>query len=224
LALRHASLADSLLPAALVTGPHGLRLAYVLKKELLVDPCLDVVGHRIPNHFVDRAQPTEADLEAIGALLRDADTESGAILFPEGTRFSSKKRARVLRRLEEKGSPHLAAARALRHTLPPRLGGLAALLDANPRADVVFCAHVGLEGFATFADLLSGEVVGRTLAVRFWRVPARAIPEEREARLRWLYDQWAEVDRFVGARGDVSRASAGAPPSPSRRGAERAAS
>jgi len=26
----------------------------VLKRELLADPCLDIVGNRLPNHFLDR--------------------------------------------------------------------------------------------------------------------------------------------------------------------------
>jgi 1-acyl-sn-glycerol-3-phosphate acyltransferase len=199
LALRHASLADSLLPAVLVTRPHGIALRYVLKKELLVDPCLDVVGHRLPNHFVDRARPTEADLNAIAALATDLGPHDGAILYPEGTRFTPKKKARVLAEMEAKGASQLERARTLRHTLPPRVGGLFAMIDAAPDVDVVFGAHVGFEGFATFADLFSGAMVGRELRVRFWRVPAAEVPREREARKAWLFDQWQKIDDFVAS-------------------------
>jgi len=203
LALRHASLADSLLPAVLVTRPHGIALRYVLKKELLVDPCLDVVGHRLPNHFVDRARPTEADLRAIAALATDLGPFDGTILYPEGTRFTPSKQARALAELAARGSAQLESAQALRHTLPPRTGGLFAMIDAAPEVDVVFGSHVGFEGFATFADLLSGEMVGRELRVVFWRVPAAEIPRERSEREAWLARQWRRVDEVVAGTSSV---------------------
>lgn len=205
LALRHASLADSLLPAVLVTRPHGIALRYVLKKELLVDPCLDVVGHRLPNHFVDRARPTEADLRAIAALATDLGPNDGTILYPEGTRFTPSKKARALAELAARGSAQLESAQALRHTLPPRTGGLFAMIDAAPDVDVVFGSHVGFEGFATFADLLSGEMVGRELRVVFWRVPAAEIPPERSAREAWLARQWRRVDDVIAETSSVER-------------------
>ena len=55
LLVRHASLADSLLTAWVITARAGLRPRIVMKRELLVDPCLDIVGNRLPNCFVDRS-------------------------------------------------------------------------------------------------------------------------------------------------------------------------
>ena len=52
--LRHSSVADTLLPAVFIANPNGLKLRYVLKHELLWDPCLDIVGNRLPNSFVRR--------------------------------------------------------------------------------------------------------------------------------------------------------------------------
>ena len=52
--VRHASLADSLLAVWAVTKQGQLNPRVVLKKELLADPCLDVVGNRLPNCFLDR--------------------------------------------------------------------------------------------------------------------------------------------------------------------------
>ena len=40
-----------------VSRRYHLRLRYVLKRELLWDPCLDIVGQRVPNIFVDRDAP-----------------------------------------------------------------------------------------------------------------------------------------------------------------------
>src|SRR5712691_8957537 len=40
--LRHASVADTLLPAVFIANPKRLKLRYVLKHGLLLDPCLDM--------------------------------------------------------------------------------------------------------------------------------------------------------------------------------------
>jgi hypothetical protein len=60
--IRHASIVDTLLPAVLLCRG-GLRLRYVMKRELLWDPCLDVVGNRLPNLFV-RRDSGESSVEA----------------------------------------------------------------------------------------------------------------------------------------------------------------
>ena len=39
--------------AFVATNLAGLQPRFVLKRELLLDPCLDVVGARIPNYFLD---------------------------------------------------------------------------------------------------------------------------------------------------------------------------
>jgi hypothetical protein len=58
-------------------------------------------------------------------------------------------------------------------------------------------AHTGLEGLANIADLLRLGAAARRIRVRLWRVPRASIPVEREARVRWLYDEWARVDAYV---------------------------
>jgi 1-acyl-sn-glycerol-3-phosphate acyltransferase len=198
---RHASVADTLLPAVLVTAPHGIRLRYVLKRELLVDPCLDVVGNRLPNVFVRRgSEDSEREIAAVAALGSGLGRDEGVLIYPEGTRHSAAKRARVIERLRAAGdAERLAHAERLRHLLPPRRGGPLALLDAAPAADVVFCAHTGLEGAASLADLWRGDLVGRAVRVRFWRVPRAEVPAERSARARWLDAWWERLDAWVDA-------------------------
>jgi hypothetical protein len=39
-------------PAAIISARHGIRLRWVMKRELLWDPCLDIVGNRLPNAFI----------------------------------------------------------------------------------------------------------------------------------------------------------------------------
>jgi 1-acyl-sn-glycerol-3-phosphate acyltransferase len=198
---RHASVADTLLPAVLVSAPHGIRLRYVLKRELLWDPCLDVVGNRLPNVFVRRgSEDSEREIAAVAALGRDLGADEGVLIYPEGTRWSREKRARVIERFRAAGDSERALRAERLHTvLPPRLGGPLALLDAAPEADVVFCAHTGLEGAATLADLWRGDLIGRTVCVRFWRVPRGEIPAERAARGAWLEAWWERMDAWIGS-------------------------
>lgn len=199
--MRHASLADTLLPAVLLGG-RGLRLRYVLKRELLWDPCLDVVGQRLPNAFIRRGRgESDAEIEAIRALGRDLGDDEGVLIYPEGTRFTAAKRERALARLAASDRPELLArARKLVAVLPPRSAGPLALLDAAAAADVLLVAHSGLEGLASVADIARAGAVGRRIRVRIWRVPRTAIPVDREAQLRWLYDEWARVNAFVAGQ------------------------
>jgi len=198
--IRHASVGDTLLASVFLSNRHGLRLRYVLKRSLLWDPCLDIVGNRLPNYFVHRGSGDSVrEIAAVQQLLRGLGPRDGVLLYPEGTRFTPAKRRRALERLAQ--SPQKALyERALGFTnvLPPRLGGTVGLLEQNPGADVVFCAHVGFEGTESFKELLNGSLVGRRIAVRFRRVPYAAIPQGRAAQIDWLYDEWARVDAWVG--------------------------
>jgi len=199
--VRHASLADTLLPAVLVGRRHGLHLRWVLKRELLQDPCLDVVGHRLPNVFVQRGAADSApEVAAIRALGVGLAARDGVLIYPEGTRVTPAKQARVRAALAAADPVRAARLTALRHLLPPRSGGPLALLDAAPHADVVFMAHAGLDGVATLADAWRGALIGRSVQVAFWRVAAAAVPSEPAARLAWLDGEWLRMDAWVASR------------------------
>ena len=196
LLIRHASILDTLLPCTYVQKPHRFHVRYVLKQELLFDPCLDIVGNALPNYFIDRTGDRTAELEGVRSLVEGLGSD-GVLIFPEGTRFSGEKSKNALARLASEGSPVVDLASSLTHVLPPRPGGVLTLLDALPGADCVFVAHAGLESFAEISSLLDGAVVGSSVRVKLWRVDARDIPQGDEERLRWLYEQWANVDEFV---------------------------
>ncbi|MES2641700.1 MAG: lysophospholipid acyltransferase family protein [Myxococcota bacterium] len=212
LLVRHASVADTLLPAVFVSTRLGIRLRYVLKRELLWDPCLDIVGQRLPNVFVRRGSRDPArELANVRALATNLGPTDGALLFPEGTRFSPRRRAEALARLSAGGDPALAVrAAGLTHVLPPRLGGTLALLDAAPDADVVFCGHVGFDGALRLGDLWNGALVGRSVRVVFWRCPRASIPADRDARVDWLYREWERLDAWVAATDGRGEETAGA--------------
>jgi len=198
--MRHASTADTVLPNVLLSGRKGFVMRYVLKRELLWDPCLDIAGHRLVNVFVRRGSgEAAAEIAAVREMARGIGPGEGVLIYPEGTRFTKAKQERALARIRDGGPPErLARAERLRHVLPPRLGGPLALLDAGPEADAVFCAHAGFDGVRTMGDLLAGALVGRTVRVALWRVPRGAIPEDDAGREAWLYEQWQRLDDWVG--------------------------
>ena len=196
---RHASTLDTLLPAVFASHPRTLRLRWVMKRELLWDPCLDVVGQRTCNAFIRRVSGApDKEIAIVRQLATDLGNRDGILIFPEGTRFSPAKRDRALARLSESGQRgRCERLRLLHHVLPPHLGGVMALLEARPDVDVAFLAHVGFEGTASLSDIWNGKLVGRTIHLRFWRVPSAAIPHTPDARVEWLDGQWARIDAWI---------------------------
>jgi len=204
--LRHASVADTLLPAVLVSSRTGRRLRYVMKRELLWDPCLDVVGQRLPNAFVRRGTGDAAETELVRRLAGGLGPDEGVLLYPEGTRWTPRRRRAVIDRLARSADAKLLErARSLQWLLPPRLGGVLALLEAAPEADVVLGVHTGFEGVRSLADVWNGVLVGRRIQVRFERIPAAGIPATREGRVDWIFDQWSRLDAWLEAHAEVAR-------------------
>ncbi|MEQ8858631.1 MAG: 1-acyl-sn-glycerol-3-phosphate acyltransferase [Pseudomonadales bacterium] len=196
---RHASIADTVIPMVFYAIPQRLRLRYVLKKELLFDPCLDIVGNRLPNYFVDRGgQDSERARRGVAGMVRDLGPNEGALIYPEGTRSSEAKRAALRRRYAD--SPEmLAQLDRWSSLLPPRLGGTLALLGANPGRDLLFCAHVGFEGSSHFRSLLNGAWVNQDIRIRFWRVAFADIPTDPDAHGEFVFTQWDRMAREVEA-------------------------
>lgn len=193
---RHASMVDTMLPARLVANPFGIRLRYVMKKELLVDPTLDIGGNRLPNYFIDRSGDAASEIEALRRLATGMGPSEGILIFPEGTRYSEKKRARYAARVAREGGVVGEMASRLRRVLPPRPRGTLAILEATT-ADIVVLAHRGLEGLATAKDIWSGGMVGSKINVLMWRIRHGDIPVSRRARVEWLYEVWTDVDDWV---------------------------
>lgn len=195
--VRHVSTADTVIAAALIANPRKLLVRYVLKRELAWDPCLDIVGHRLPNVFVDRSGKTrDAELERVANLARGLDERSAVLIYPEGTRFTPKKHAAAIAKLEGAGESDLSAiARDYKNVLPPKLGGPLALLANAPNADVVFVEHTGFEDVTSLRQIWRGALAGRTLKVRLRRVAAADIPHER--REAWLFGEWRTMDQWV---------------------------
>ncbi len=195
---RHASLADSLLSAWVVTTKARMNPRYVLKKELLADPCLDVVGNRLPNYFLDRQAPDSAtELSKLRILAAGLTNDQVAIIFPEGTRSSPEKRERAMEKIRERDGARADRLAGMRHLLPPRPAGTQALLGGRPDADVIVAWHVGFDGLDTFGGILR-HLAQRPRTVQFHaRRIARADVPEGVAFTQWLDDQWLQSDRAV---------------------------
>ena len=200
--VRHASLVDVLLPAVFVSGPHDVLLRYVMKREVLFDPAIDIVGQRLENAFVSRGKGSaEREEQAIRTLASGLGSREGVIVFPEGTRFSEAKQHDALERVRASGdAARLARVETLRHVLPPRSRGPLAVLESARHADVVFLAHRGFDGAVGALDLLRGKLIGRAIELKTWRVPRSQVPAEREACLAWLDLEWARVDAWIAGR------------------------
>lgn len=196
---RHASMVDTLIPAKLLFDA-GMTLRYVLKEELLWDPALDLVGHRLPNYFVDRSGTnTDAELAAISALAAGAGEAEAVVIFPEGTRWSPAKQQSAVARVAERDPERGERVAGRRHTLPPRPSGTIAVLRGSPGADPVVMAHTGLEGLAGPKDALRMVPFRHPVTVQLWRVPRAELPDDDAGLGRWLDDQWQRVDDWVAA-------------------------
>lgn len=195
--VRHVSIIDTLLPNALIASRYGMRLRYVIKDELRFDPCLDIVGGRLPVIFVRRgSNDPEREAAHITQLGEHLEPGEAVLLFPEGTRGGPAGRQRALARLEQRGDEErLAFARRLENLLPPRSRGPLALLAAAPQADVLFVCHAGLEGSVSFAELLTGRLIGRTLRMHTRIVATETLPGEPEQQRAWLDAEWQRMDR-----------------------------
>lgn len=195
---RHASLADSLVSAWVITTLAGMHPRYVLKRELLVDPCLDIVGNRLPNHFLDRqAADSQIELDALARLSSGMTERDITVIFPEGTRSSPRKRERAMQKLGERDPARAERLGPLQHLLPPRPAGSAAVIAGAPDADIVIGWHVGFDGLDTFGGILR-HLSHKPPAVRFRaRRIARADVPSGAAFTEWLDTMWLRADHDV---------------------------
>ena len=204
---RHASIADTVLPMTYYAIPQNIPLRYVLKKELQWDPCLEIVGNRLPNYFVERvSQNSDEEVARVVALLEDTPPEEGLLLYPEGTRFSASKHHQLTAKAS--ANPDSELAQQLGRwpkLLPPRLGGCLGLLSANKHHDLLFFAHSGFEGSANFVELMNGSWSHSEIHLEFWRVPYANIPTGAAEQKEFLFEQWDKmhdtVERLERLRG-----------------------
>jgi 1-acyl-sn-glycerol-3-phosphate acyltransferase len=196
LLVRHSSMVDNLLPSHSISVPLGVELRYVMKRELLNDPCFDICGRRMPNHFVDREAGGAEEVARVRNLATGMGAKDGVLIYPEGTRYTKTKFERALQKIAERNPQRAERMAGLTQCLPPRHGGVKALMEGAPEADIVLLIHVGFEGLRGIGDVLKGDLVGRDVIVRLVRFPRSSIPEG-DAVGDWLDSVWLDIDAWV---------------------------
>ena len=194
---RHVNIVDTSLPALLYQRL-GYRVRGVIMAELLADPGFDLLYGRTGSVFIPRDNGPEARSH-VAQLGHGADPHTALVIFPEGRLFRPDRRDRSLARLTERDPDRARRLDGITHVIPPRPGGVLALLDAVPDADVVVIAHSGLDQYPTFRALARAVPLHHSLCVTAWRVPAADIPTGDDKRTAWLDDQWCRVDAWVDA-------------------------
>ena len=192
---RHVSLFDSSLPA-LLGYQRGLATRGVIMAELLADPGFDLFYRRTGSVFIAREQGPEARA-AVATMGGGLDRRTSVAIFPEGRLFRPEVRDRFRRKIEVSDPDRASRIAGLRHVLPPRVGGFAALLDALPGADVVVVSHAGLDAHGSFRSLARSVPLRTTVRVRLQRIARFSIPDDPEGRSGWLDDVWIEMDEWV---------------------------
>jgi 1-acyl-sn-glycerol-3-phosphate acyltransferase len=196
---RHAGPGDSfLLVHALLTLAHR-RPRIVLKEALVFDPLIDVLLGRLPHCFVSPGPGGgERAKEQIGRITGTMGPADALLVFPEGGNFTPRRRLRAIASLRRRGLARASArAHHLRNLLPPQPAGVFAAIDAAPHADLVFVAHTGLDHMQSVYQSWCGVPLKHPVEVTWWTIPTERVPLEEDARLRWLHDNWAEIDAWI---------------------------
>ena len=184
---RHVNIVDASLPTLLYQRL-GYRTRGVIMAELLADPGFDLIYGRTGSVFIPRDNGPEA-ISMIRDMGKSVDSTTAVVIFPEGRLFRRDRLERALARLTLENPERAARLASLDHGLPPRPGGVLALLDSIP-ADVVIVSHSGLDRFASFTDLARAAPLRDPIRITAWRVPIDQIPTGDVERIAWLDEQW----------------------------------
>lgn len=196
---RHAGAGDSfLIIDRIVNGARPRRPRIVLKDLLQLDPSIDVILNRVGATFVSSSKAGRAAVtDQLATLAAQATGRDAVVLFPEGGNITPERRARAPIALREAGRDDLAErAEGLQHLLPPKVKGVDTALTHAPGATVVLVGHTGLEALSGARQIWRHLPVGHTIRFHTWVVPADELPPA-DRREEWLYDRWAELDRWV---------------------------
>ncbi len=197
---RHVSLFDASLPG-LIYRREDYRVRAVIMAELLADPGFDLIYSQTGSVFIPRDRGPEA-LSAIQAMTStvaaDEAASTAVIIFPEGRLFRRSVRDRLLAGLADSDPDRADRLAGLDRLLPPRPGGLLALLEAMPEADVVLLDHRGLDPLRGVADLLAAVPAKQPVTVTARRVPRSEIPTGRDKQIEWLDGLWLDLDTDLG--------------------------
>ncbi len=184
----HRSWADVFLIQSLIAA-RGPIVAFLCKRELLYLPIVNLIivafdfpvlrrrtrpgGDAAGRRADDRRRVTEA----AAALL---DCPAAILSFAEGTRFTAARRA--------------AADAPYEHLLPPRAGGLNAMIEAlGPGAGLIVDVTLAYPRPATFWQFLGG--AAGLVEVAWETAPISSVITARTGN--WLNDRWRRKDEAL---------------------------
>ena len=172
---RHAGPGDTIFIVDELMSRFHRRPSVVFKESLTLDPCIDLLGRRLPHAVLDRSDRDESE-EIIARVTTDLGPRGTLLLFPEGGNFTPERRRSALLRLRRRGKERsVEKAESMPHVFPPQPSGTLAALHAR-QTDIVFAAHTGL-GLAAYPGQFWREMpIGGTLHTRMWVVPASDVP------------------------------------------------
>ncbi|MCB9386226.1 MAG: hypothetical protein H6517_00195 [Microthrixaceae bacterium] len=196
---RHASLLDASLPALLYSGLPQYSVRGVIMSEMLSDPGFDLLYGRLGSVFINRDRGVQART-AIRALGEGLDDTSVGVICPEGRLFDPAALERALARLTESDPDRAAGLRHLRHLLPPRPGGVLALLQGAPEADVIVVMHAGFESIPSIAELARHAPLESSIEVGIERFDRADLPTDERGITEWLDQVWLRGDEWVDQR------------------------
>jgi len=196
---RHAGPGDTIFIVDQLMSQFRRRPSVVFKESLALDPCIDLLGHRLPHAMLDRSEREESE-DIIERITTELGPRGALLLFPEGGNFTPERRRSALLRLRRRGRERSAEqAEGMTHVLPPQPSGALAALRAR-ETDIVFVAHTGL-GLAAYPGQFWREMpIGQTMHTRMWFVPASELPTDDDERIAWLYDWWKRIDGWIDER------------------------
>jgi 1-acyl-sn-glycerol-3-phosphate acyltransferase len=194
---RHAGPGDTFLIVDRLMSRFDRRASVILKQTWALEPCVDLLAHRLPQALVDTGDREDAVVQ-IENVATKLDRRGALLLFPEGGNFTPERRRSALSKLRRKGRRRAAArAQEMSNVLPPRPSGALAAIRGNPNADVIFAGHTGLGLAASPSDLWRDMPIGRTLRTRMWLVPASDVPADSDDQVAWLNQWWRTIDGWI---------------------------
>ena len=162
-----------------------------------------------------RGTGAEIERENVRRLAEDLGPDEGMLIFPEGTRFTEERRLAMIAKIAERDPALAARAEQIHHLLPPKVGGVLAILEGAPDADILVVGHTGFDGLRRMSEIWDGVLVGREIRVRIRADPARGRAARRRRPRRVAVRHVARARRLdrraarrAGARG--AQACAGA--------------
>ena len=194
---QHRSFFDACIPSVLIGKSKGEAvLRHVLKSELILSPSLDLFGHRLPNYFVTRSSNLrEKEVSSIASLASGLNQDA-CVIFPEGTFYSTHRFQRSVAEIASSDPHRVSRVQNLKHILPLRPGGILALLNSAPDADLIFIGHHGFDQFGSFRDILRNVPFSSPISITLKRIANSQLPVDDKERLKFLDEEWIEIDRW----------------------------